>query len=219
VVHFHGRPDPQVAWLRAPFAASCPNTDFDAFRRALGETSRALVAERVADHREISSAERFRRTLAQLDIADPAAAEALSSAHMAHLADRTHLPDGHAEVLSTLAARHRLGLVSNFDHAPTAEAVLARHGVAQHFQTTLISHRFGRRKPHPAIFAAALAALGVAADAALYVGDTHADDVVGALAAGMDVAWISDVDAPPGGLAPTYRIAGLLELPALLAQA
>jgi HAD superfamily hydrolase (TIGR01549 family) len=219
VVHFHGRPDPQVAWLREPFAATCPDADFDAFRRALGEISKALVAERGADHREIPSAERFRRALARLDIADPAAADVLSNAHMAHLADRTHLPDGHAAVLSALAASHRLGLVSNFDHAPTAKAVLARHGVAHHFQTTVISHSFGRRKPHPAIFAAALAALGVAAEDALYVGDTHADDVVGARAAGMDVAWISAVEPPPGALSPTYRIAGLLELPALLARA
>ncbi|MDX2165875.1 MAG: HAD family hydrolase [Deltaproteobacteria bacterium] len=218
VVHFHGRPDPQVGWLRGPFEAHCPGADFEAFRRALIDVSRALAAERLVDHREVASAERFRRALAQLGRADPAAAEALSAAHMAEIAARTHLPDGHAAVLAALAARHRLGLVSNFDHAPTAHAVLARHGVAQHFETTLISHAFGRRKPHPAIFAAALAALDVPAEAALYVGDTHADDVVGAHAAGMDVAWISPVEPPPGALAPTHRITRLDELPALLGQ-
>lgn len=219
VVQFHGRPDPQVSWLQAPFAAAFPGADFDAFRRALAETSRALAAERRADHREVSSAERFRRTLARLDLDDAAAAEALSRAHMAHIADRTHLPAGHAELLRDLARRYRLGLVSNFDHAPTAEAVLARHGVAQRFETTVISHRFGRRKPHPAIFAAALAALDVAPAAALYVGDTHADDVVGARAAGMDVAWISAAEPPPGELAPTYRIDSLLALSPLLTPA
>lgn len=219
VVHFRTAPDPTVAWLAAPFAAACPGAPFAAFRDALRAVSRALQAERGAEQREVPSRERFRRALAQLGVADLVAAEALSRAHMAHLADQTWLPPGHGEVLAALAAEYRLGLVSNFDHAETAHAILARHGIAHHFAVALVSESFGRRKPHPAIFAAALAQLGVAPHEALFVGDSHADDVVGAHAAGLDVVWLQADAAPAPGPAPTYRLVDLRALPALLAQA
>jgi len=116
----------------------------------------------------------------------------------------------------TVGVRKKLGLVSNFDHAPTARAVLARHGLDRHLAATVISAEFGWRKPHPGIFREALASLDVAPPEALYVGDTHLDDVIGALGVGMDVVWL----APSGGAAPeptpTFRIANLAELPALL---
>lgn len=215
VVHFRGRPDPAVGWLRAAVADVCPGLDFADFRSALGAVSAEITAARGAEHLEVPSRERFRRALARAG-GDEAAAEALSLAHMAHLADQTTLPAAHPEVLAALAARHRLGLVSNFDHGPTARAVLARHGLDAHFATTLISADFGRRKPHPAIFAAALAALDCGPGEALYVGDTHAEDVVGALAAGLDVAWLAASEVPDRLPRPTYRLAALDELPGVL---
>ena len=122
------------------------------------------------------------------------------------------MPAGHADCSARWAADYRLGLVSNFDHPPTAQAVLARHGVHRHFAATVISADFGRRKPHPAIFAEALMRLGAGPHEALYVGDTHAEDVVGARAAGMDVAWIAPPGAPDADPRPTHRIAHLGEL-------
>jgi HAD superfamily hydrolase (TIGR01549 family) len=47
------------------------------------------------------------------------------------------------------------------------------------------SKAHGRTKPHPSIFAAALEALGVAAEQAAMVGDSYEDDVEGARALGM----------------------------------
>ncbi|MBX3028438.1 HAD family hydrolase [bacterium] len=214
LVHFRGRPDPRVDWLRAPFAAVADPARFDAFRAALRQVSMEILAERGEEHREVPSRERFARALARAD-ADVRAADALSAAHMRHLADLTIMPGSHAELLETLGRRYRLAVVSNFDHAPTAHAVLARHGIARHFAAVLISAEFGRRKPHPAIFLEALRRLGVAPDEALHVGDTHADDVVGALAAGLDVAWLGPADAladPP----PTHRIADLRALAGIL---
>lgn len=212
LVHFRGRPDPAVAWLREPFAALGDAAQFDRFRAALREVSMAIVAARGDEHHEVPSQERFRRALARIG-ADEAAAGALSAAHMAHLASLTHLPPAHPPLLETLAGRHRLALVSNFDHAPTARAVLARHGIDHHFEVTLVSADFGRRKPHPGIFTAALRQLAVPAGEALYVGDTPADDVVGALAAGMHVAWLAPPGAPDPDPPPTYRIPDLVQLP------
>src|SRR5439155_9235244 len=106
----------------------------------------------------------------------PAVAERLSLAHMAHLAAQTRLPAGHDAVLNDLGGRYRLGLVSNFDHAPTARRILADHGIARCFDPIVISDEVGRRKPHPAIFAVALRAIDVRADEALFVGDSVTDD-------------------------------------------
>jgi putative hydrolase of the HAD superfamily len=131
---------------------------------------------------------------------------------MRYLAAATDMPAGHAPLLGALAARYRLGVVSNFDHPPTAQAVLARYRVHRHFAATVISADFGRRKPHPAIFAEALARLGSAPDEALYVGDTHGEDVVGGRAAGMDVVWLAPPGAPDADPRPTHRIARLGEL-------
>ena len=150
----------------------------------------------------------------------PAIAERLSLAHMAYLASTTRLPAGHRAVLETLAARYRLGLISNFDHGPTARQVLATHGVERFFEVVLISDGFGRRKPHPAIFHAALRDLGVAAHEAVYVGDSVADDVVGASNAQLPVVWVNPkgealpLDTPQ----PRAVIRGLDELPGVIEQ-
>jgi putative hydrolase of the HAD superfamily len=217
LVHFRGRPDPHFEWMREPFAAVGDPAVFDAFRAALRAVSTDIIAGREPEHREVASRERFARALARVG-ADEAAAETLSVAHMGHLADFTDLPQGHADLLAGLAGRHRLGLVSNFDHAPTARTVLARHGLDRHLAATVISADFGWRKPHPGIFREALTRLGVAPADALYVGDTHLDDVIGALGVGMDVAWLAPSGAAVPDPPPTFRIASLAELPALLGR-
>jgi putative hydrolase of the HAD superfamily len=216
LVHFRTAPDPRAEWLREAFAAVADVERFDDFRRALRAVSMEIVTAREPEHYEVTSPERFARALARAGV-DQAAAEPLSAAHMRHLASCTDLPTGHDEVLAALGRRHRLALVSNFDHAPTAHGVLTRHGIDRHFATILISADFGRRKPHPAIFHEALRRLGVAPAESLYVGDTYADDVIGALGAGLDVAWLAPADAPGADPAPTHRITTLADLIPLLA--
>jgi putative hydrolase of the HAD superfamily len=202
-------------WLRAPLTAVRPAIAFDDFRVALLEVSAAIRAAREPEHHEVPSRERFRRALARFDVAGPSladSAEALSRAHMAHLAAQTEMPRAHPELLAQLAARYRLGLISNFDHAPTARAILARYDVHHCFDVTLISDDFGRRKPHPAIFHAALRHFGAAPAEALYVGDSATDDVVGAQAAGVDVAWLNGYEDEPPDPPPTHTLRALTEL-------
>ena len=216
VVHFpapSGAPRATFDWLRAPLAQQWPAIEFEEFRRALLEVSKAVGAERALEHREIPSRERFRRALARFDATvDAAAAERLAVSHMAHLAARTAMPAAHAELLGDAARRYRLGLVSNFDHAPTARAILARYGVDRCFNVTLISDDFGRCKPHPSIFLEALTRLAATPAEALYVGDTPADDIVGARGAGLDVAWINRDGVEVPEPAPTYTLHELAEL-------
>jgi putative hydrolase of the HAD superfamily len=221
VVHFRAHPRTLAfEWLADELTRTCPGMDFDGFVAALHEVSRELEAVKRRDHFEVPSRERFRRALARLDPAGAHddAAERLSLVHMAHLTAQTELPPDHSVLLRELAGRYRTGLVSNFDHAPTARAILATHAVAGCFEVIVVSDEHGRRKPHPAIFAAALAPLGVDAGKALYVGDTHADDVVGALEAGLDVAWINRRGAEVPAPRPTHVLGALTDLRAVLGR-
>jgi HAD superfamily hydrolase (TIGR01549 family) len=233
LVHFKPRlpvppsahePPPQrwLAWLQEGLAEDLPGIPFDRLVEVLAAVTGEIVAARPPEFLEVPSRERFRRALVRLGVRENvlALAERLTERHMAYLADETELPAGHLELLEELGRGYRLGLISNFDEGGTARRILRKHGLDELFAATLISDGFGRRKPHPSIFRAALAELGADAAAALHVGDTLADDVLGARAAGIDVAWIDrkGQGLAGGDPAPTYTIGRLAELRAVLAR-
>jgi putative hydrolase of the HAD superfamily len=87
------------------------------------------------------------------------------------------------------AAGLRLGVVSNSDGR--VEEALRAAGLRQFFDVVIDSALIGVEKPDPRIFHAALDALGVAPEEALYVGDLYEVDVVGARAAGMDAVLLA----------------------------
>ena len=117
------------------------------------------------------------------------------------------------DVRPTLAALRRRGLrlavVSNFDGrlATICRAV----GLAAAFNTIVMSGCVGYAKPDPRIFRVALDRLGVAASAALHVGDSEREDVDGARAAGIAALWLRRDGAVAAG---TSCIADLTTLPA-----
>jgi putative hydrolase of the HAD superfamily len=98
---------------------------------------------------------------------------------------------GTYEMLESLAGRYRLGLVSNFTHAPAVEQILARLGLEQLFDEILISARLGIRKPHPAVFTELTRCLAVAPAEIVFVGDELQADIVGAQKAGMRTVWMT----------------------------
>ena len=73
-------------------------------------------------------------------------------------------------------------------------------------------------KPHPLVFQRALEQLGLQPHEVLHVGDSDVDDVKGAKAAGLRVAWVNRTRRPrrPGVPLPDFEIRDLTELPALL---
>jgi len=208
-------------WLEETAERELPQIRFDDLLTVLMEVTQEIVHQRPPEYREVPSRERFRRALLRLGVGAeqaPPLAERLSLAHMSHLASTIILPPAHVEVLEQLVSRLRLGLVSNFDHGPTARRILADHKIAGFFTAIVISDDFGRRKPHPAIFAAALRELGVALGDALFIGDSISDDVVGAQNARLKVVWLNPKrrPLPPEVKPPEYEITELGELPLLL---
>lgn len=106
-------------------------------------------------------------------------------------------PAGMTELLRELAERYRLAVVSNTHSRTLVPDHLAAMGVAQLFDTVVLSIDVGHRKPHPAIYRAALEELDIDAGSALFIGDTYAADYLGPRRQGISALLID-----PKGLAP-----------------
>lgn len=117
-------------------------------------------------------------------------------------------------VLQALAGRHRLGVVSNF--YGNLEAVCASSGLAPFFGVMADSHRVGAEKPDPALFRAALDALGAAPETTLYVGNSLHRDCEGARRAGLSFVWITREGGGSEAHAAAPVAAALSEFPQLL---
>jgi putative hydrolase of the HAD superfamily len=118
----------------------------------------------------------------------------------------------------------RLGLITNGDPVFQGEKV-RRVGLGKRFERVIASGSVGFTKPDPRIFKHACALYGVAADAAVYVGDRLRTDAIGAASAGLRGIWldragvvVTEADAAESARLGVQRIETLAELPALLAR-
>jgi putative hydrolase of the HAD superfamily len=94
---------------------------------------------------------------------------------------------------STLQRFHgmvKLGLVSNFTHAPLIYAGLRKLAITNLFQSVVVSEAIGWRKPSLRIFQEALYRLQVKAKNAIYVGDSPIEDIQGANNAGFRTVFV-----------------------------
>lgn len=116
--------------------------------------------------------------------------------------------------LAQLGRHLPLGVITN------GNADLEAIGLHHHFQFTLAAAHFGRAKPDPDIFLAACAAMQVAPQEAVYVGDDLRLDVEGAQKAGMRAVWMNRSGSTAhleAGIAPDAICASFDELWAWLA--
>ncbi len=127
-----------------------------------------------------------------------------------------HIPTDFADALHRLAARRRMGVISDIWAKKQAWLdSFAAAGIAELFEVMVFSSDTTHVKPSSYLFQQALSACGVAAADAVYAGDNLTRDVGGAAGVGMDSVWISDGNNPPADdrHRPTYVIEGLVELP------
>ena len=129
---------------------------------------------------------------------------------------------GAHELLAGLhAAGLRLGVISNtLQPGRCMDRALARRGLLEYFDTRTYSSDEGVAKPHPAIFRAALSAMGVPPGSALHVGDRLLADVAGAQSVGMRAVLIRVAQRPEAdrSIVPEACIDELSELPEALAR-
>ena len=208
--------------LHAAIAKVAP-IPFERFASALAEVDRELRDAHPIRDRELPTLERFRELARRLAIATPELPLELTQIHMDAIRGQVRPLAHHPRVLAQLEARFRLGVCSNFSHAPTARRVLEEHDLAGAFRATVFSEEVGLRKPRPEMFRALLGALQVEAPAVLHVGDRLEEDVAGAAALGMRTVWITrrcpdhaEALRRHRGTQPDHVITDLAELPQLL---
>lgn len=118
-----------------------------------------------------------------------------------------------APVLERLAARYRLGIVSNF--YGNLDGLLAAEGLRPFFSVVADSGVLGVTKPDAAIFLHAAKAVGAAPADCVMVGDSIKRDMKGAEGAGMKRALVCAAPrAPDAGQDWTVR--SVVELEAVL---
>ena len=111
---------------------------------------------------------------------------------------RGHPPiDGMERAVEQARGRGPVGLLTN-GPSDLQRLKLEQAGLADAFDTVVVSGEAGVGKPDPAVFALVLDQLGAAPDRTVMVGDSWERDVVGALAAGMTAVWIADGRPAPG---------------------
>jgi HAD superfamily hydrolase (TIGR01509 family) len=208
----------------------------DAFLSAWAEERERQFREEVPQFREVDIGERLVRVLARLrGMAPPAPEErwdqAAAAVHSAPeeitwgievysqaFVDAMPVPAGVGPVLDRLARDHRLAILSNWPLAATVDRYAAAAGWTRSLSAIVVSQRVGTIKPHPAIFASALEALGGPEPArVLHVGDDWAADVVGAKRAGWAAAYLvgRPHDSPLPGSEPDGSVLPDLEIRSL----
>jgi putative hydrolase of the HAD superfamily len=185
--------------------------DADEVHRVWAEERQRQFREDVPEFREVDLEQRLARVLARLrgmpapppDVRwdDEVAASRSDEAERRWAVDVysrafvASLPPDPAirPLLERLATAHDLAILSNWPLATTIDRYVEAAGWAPSLRAVVVSQRVGTIKPHPAIFAAARAALGDPPPGEmLHVGDDWAADVVGAKAAGWRAAYLHD---------------------------
>ena len=123
------------------------------------------------------------------------------------------MPETPSYLASLKAEGYFLGVISN--SVGTLAGQLQNTGLRDYFEAIFDSAIVGVEKPHPEIFQMAIASAQVAADEAVFVGDTNATDVGGAQLAGLRGVLIDRINAYPHAECP--RITLLPELDSVLA--
>ena len=118
----------------------------------------------------------------------------LTEALLASLSFRA-FADAPCALAAARARGERVIVVSNWD--VSLGGVLQRIGLATDIDGVVTSAEVGERKPSPAVFEAALALAGTAAERAIHVGDSVVEDVRGARAAGLEAVLLRR-DGEPG---------------------
>jgi HAD superfamily hydrolase (TIGR01549 family) len=104
--------------------------------------------------------------------------------------DSLELREGAKQLLEQTAAQTKVGLISNFTHAPVIHKSLRKLGIHQYFNAIVVSEDVGWRKPAPQIFQDALSRLQVKAEEAVFVGDSPLEDIKGAKDAGLETVFV-----------------------------
>ena len=118
-----------------------------------------------------------------------------------------------------LKSNYHLGIISNSSDDLNTYELLEKAKLRSYFEFILSSAAFGKRKPHPGIFHAALDHFQISPDQTVMVGDNYDADILGARQLEMNTIWITRRIHLPSGdplLQGETVVSSLSEIPGLL---
>lgn len=203
---------------------------FEQFKRVYFDVRNELYEESESSLEEVDFRVRIAETLKRfnhdLSHESPIVANAVGGFIDAFIED-SRMEDYVPSVLARLKERYKLGMVSNFAHAPSLRRILHHFRLPEFFDAIVISGELGLRKPHPRIFEEALRALEAKAEEAVFVGDSLKADIYGAKTVGLKTVLVENVglrrnpfavagELDPFPVEPDLKIPCLASLPDIL---
>lgn len=181
------------AALRAVHRVHAADLDFAAFERHHGIYLEEMHVEVLAGRIGLDDArrERFRRVFAALGVPlDAQATDAVASAYRSGYMTARRALNGAAALLTALRPHARVVIVTN-NLLEEQQDKLRYCGLDGLVDALVASEDVGVSKPDREIFRIALDRAGVTADCAAMVGDSWANDIAGAHAAGIPAVWFN----------------------------
>lgn len=193
-----------VRGLHDGLAAVDPTTLEQSHARILEE----LHLEVLAGHVDLDAAriERFRRLylVAGLDADEHLVTRTAAAYRAGYIAARRPV-EGAAAFLKAVRVRASVVIVSN-NLLHEQREKLRDCGLDGYVDSLVVSEEVGVSKPSARIFEVALQRARVRADAAVMIGDSWANDIEGARAAGIRAIWFNrDGSASPDAAVPVLR--------------
>lgn len=179
-------------------------TDLDAFERHHTAFLEVMHLEVLAGRVALDEArrERFRRVFLAFGIAlDEPDVDAVASAYRSGYMTARRALDGAADLLLALRPHARIGIVTN-NLLEEQRDKLQYCGLSGLVDVLIASEDVGVSKPDRGIFDIALERLGVGAADAVMVGDSWANDIAGAVNAGLRAIWFNPDRGPAPGTPP-----------------
>ena len=140
-------------------------------------------------------------------------AEVFADRYLEHVGQGTDLIEGAECIISDLANRVHLALITN-GFAAVQKSRFARSPLTRLFETIVISEEVGATKPDPAIFDEAFRRMGSPAKSdVLMIGDSLTADIRGGIDYGIDTCWFNPVGDPaPQDMAITHVVRELVKI-------
>ena len=178
--------------------AHAAGLDFAAFERQHGIYLEEMHVEVLAGRIGLDDArrERFRKVFQALGVTlDPPAVDAVATAYRTGYMTARRALHGAADLLAALRPHARIAIVTN-NLLEEQQDKLSYCGLAALVDELIASEDVGVSKPDERIFRIALERIGVDAAAAVMVGDSWANDIAGARAAGIRAVWFNPERLP-----------------------
>jgi putative hydrolase of the HAD superfamily len=137
--------------------------------------------------------------------------------------DSVELRDGAKKLLRQIQQQFKVGLISNFTHAPVIYKSLRKVGINEFFNAVVVSEENGWRKPSPQIFQDTLNQLQATAQEAIFIGDSPLEDIKGAKDTGLKTVFVPSQfstlkDLQKSRIEPDYVTKDLIELSQTLSK-